>query len=304
MQSHAQRRRGAVIFLHGSGDTGRGVRDWLSSASGGKFDRAIAELGLGEVVYPTAPERRYTLAGGAPSTVWFDRERLSPGSRQDRAGVLRSLRQVEDEVRKLEDAGVPRSGVFVGGFSMGGCLALEALGAEGLAGRLAGVFSHASFLSDDSAVFEVTAGGSAAQSSRPAPTPVYVTHGAADGMVKVAWGRATAEKLKAKGGLDLTFKEHVELDHELEEEQAREFFFTIAGLLDWISTVVGRPGFGQVVGGGDGRQTSSARRGVSPAGATEVLHADQVEPACSVTYDITDLGGCQSRASFHVPPGR
>ncbi|CBN76593.1 GI23857 [Ectocarpus siliculosus] len=297
MQSHAQRPRGAVIFLHGSGDTGGGVRDWLSSASGGKFDRAIAELGLGEVVYPTAPERRYTLAGGAVSTVWFDRERLSPGSRQDRAGVLRSLRQVEDEVRKLEDAGVPRSGVFVGGFSMGGCLALEALGAEGLAGRLAGVFSHASFLSDDSAVFEVTAGGSAAQSSRPAPTPVYVTHGAADGMVKVAWGRSTAEKLKARGGLDLTFKEHVELDHELEEEQ-------IAGLLDWISTVVGRPGFGQVVGGGDGRQTSAARRGVSPAGATEVLHADQVEPACSVTYDITDLGGCQSRASFHVPPGR
>ncbi|CAB1109745.1 unnamed protein product [Ectocarpus sp. CCAP 1310/34] len=222
MQSHAQRRRGAVIFLHGSGDTGRGVRDWLSSASGGKFNRAIAELGLGEVVYPTAPERRYTLAGGAPSTVWFDRERLSPGSPQDRAGVLRSLRQVEDEVRKLEDAGVPSSGVFVGGFSMGGCLALETLGAEGLAGRLAGVFSHASFLSDDSAVFEMTA-GSAAQSSRQTPTPVYVTHGAADGMVKVAWGRATAEKLKAKTGLDLTFKEHVELDHELGEEQARKF---------------------------------------------------------------------------------
>ncbi|CAN0430679.1 unnamed protein product, partial [Ectocarpus fasciculatus] len=246
MQSHTQRRRGAVIFLHGSGDTGRGVRDWLSSASGGKFDRAIAELGLGEVVYPTAPERRYTLAGGAPSTVWFDRERLTPGSRQDRAGVLRSLRQqVEDEVRKLEAAGVPRSGVFVGGFSMGGCLALEALGAEGLAGRLAGVFSHASFLSDDSAVFEITA-GSAAQSSRPTPTPVYVTHGGADGMVKVAWGRSTAEKLKTKGKtkggfhLDLTFKEHVELDHELGEEQARSFF------------VLGCWGGGGGAGGGGG----------------------------------------------------
>lgn len=37
------------------------------------------------------------------------------------------------------------------GFSMGGCLALEVLGNQGLAGRLAGVFSHASFLNDDSA---------------------------------------------------------------------------------------------------------------------------------------------------------
>lgn len=51
-------------------------------------------------------------------------------------------------------------------------------------------------------------------------TPVYASHGGADGMVKVAWGRATAEKLKAKG-LDLSFKEHSEMDHELGEEQAR-----------------------------------------------------------------------------------
>lgn len=86
-----------MIFLHGSGDTGRGVREWLSSASGGKFEQALADLGLGPVVYPTAPERRYTLAGGAPSTVWFDRERLHPGSRQDRAGIQRSLRQVRGE---------------------------------------------------------------------------------------------------------------------------------------------------------------------------------------------------------------
>lgn len=51
-------------------------------------------------------------------------------------------------------------------------------------------------------------------------TPVYASHGGADGMVKVSWGRATAQKLKAKG-LDLSFKEHSEMDHELGEEQAR-----------------------------------------------------------------------------------
>lgn len=42
--------------------------------------------------------------------------------------------------------------IYLVGFSMGGCLALELLGSELFAGRLAGVFSHASFLSDDSAV--------------------------------------------------------------------------------------------------------------------------------------------------------
>eukprot|EP00752_Nemacystus_decipiens_P001379 g1366.t1 len=287
-----QQRRGAVIFLHGSGDTGRGVREWLSSASGGRFEKALADLGLGPVVYPTAPEKRYSLAGGAPSTVWFDRERLDPGSRQDRAGVLRSLRQVEEEVRKLEDAGVPRGGVFVGGFSMGGCLALEMLGDQGLAGRLAGVFSHASFLNDESTAFE------AARVS----TPVYASHGGADGMVKVAWGRATAEKLKARG-LDLSFKEHSEMDHELGEEQ-------ITGLLDWISAIVARPGFGQeaeavaaeALEGGNGRQASKLGGGSAAAAPSEVIHAGQ-EPACSVKYEITEFGGCQSRASFDVPHG-
>lgn len=89
-----QSRRGAVVFLHGSGDTGPGVREWLESASGGKFRQRIAELGLGTAVFPTAPVRRYTLAGGMPSTVWFDREDLSPSSLQDRAGVFQSLQLV------------------------------------------------------------------------------------------------------------------------------------------------------------------------------------------------------------------
>lgn len=50
--------------------------------------------------------------------------------------------------------------------------------------------------------------------------PVYASHGGADGMVNIAWGRATVERLKTKG-FDLSFQEHSELDHELAEEQAR-----------------------------------------------------------------------------------
>lgn len=41
------RHRGAVVFLHGSGDTGPGVRQWLEAASGGEFERVLgSELGL------------------------------------------------------------------------------------------------------------------------------------------------------------------------------------------------------------------------------------------------------------------
>ena len=93
-----------MIFLHGSGDTGPGVREWLESASAGKFCRRLAELGLGPGVFPTAPARPYTLAGGTPSRVWFDREELFPSSRQDRAGVLQSLQQASWSSRGLKNA--------------------------------------------------------------------------------------------------------------------------------------------------------------------------------------------------------
>ncbi|CAN0108433.1 unnamed protein product, partial [Laminaria digitata] len=161
--------------------------------------------------------------------------------------------QVEEEVRKLEDEGVSSSRVFVGGFSMGGCLALEVLGYQPLATTIAGVFSHASFLNDDSAAFETaTAIG----------TPVYSSHGTADGMVKAAWGRATAERLRGRG-FDLSFAEHDGLDHELGEAQ-------IAGLLDWMSSVVDRPGFGQprkAGEGGDGGRISPESGAEAEAGA-------------------------------------
>lgn len=67
------------MFLHGSGDTGHGIREWLASASGGKFERTLKELRLGPVVFPTAARRPYTPAGGMPSTVWVFVDYLGGG---------------------------------------------------------------------------------------------------------------------------------------------------------------------------------------------------------------------------------
>ncbi|CAM9320420.1 unnamed protein product [Choristocarpus tenellus] len=94
----------------------------------------------------------YTLAGGVTSHVWFDRSALSPSAPQDKNGVRRSIHQVAEEIRNLEEAGVPRGGIFIGGFSMGGCLALEFLTVKEYAGTLGGVFCHSSFLNMDSTV--------------------------------------------------------------------------------------------------------------------------------------------------------
>ena len=55
--------------------------------------------------------------------------------------------------------------------------------------------------------------------AEPSKIPVYISHGSKDGMVEVAWGRATAERLKARG-FDVNFVEHEGLDHEVGGEQA------------------------------------------------------------------------------------
>jgi len=71
---HAQPVRAALLFLHGSGDSGAGVQAWLQYASTGcgDFEKSMAEQGIA-VVFPSAPPRPYSMLGGANSTVWFDR---------------------------------------------------------------------------------------------------------------------------------------------------------------------------------------------------------------------------------------
>ena len=55
-----------VIFLHGSGDSGEGVRQWVQST--------MASFGFEKtrIVFPTAPMRKYTLLGPhGMQRVWF-----------------------------------------------------------------------------------------------------------------------------------------------------------------------------------------------------------------------------------------
>ncbi|KAG8123283.1 putative Lysophospholipase-like 1 protein, partial [Naja naja] len=48
----AGRHTASVIFLHGSGDTGQGVRDWIKQVL--KQDLSFQHI---KVIYPTAPAR-------------------------------------------------------------------------------------------------------------------------------------------------------------------------------------------------------------------------------------------------------
>ncbi|CAE7696487.1 LYPLAL1 [Symbiodinium pilosum] len=185
----------ALIFLHGSGDTGEGVQAWLHAVSGGAFEASLAREGI-SMLFPTATMIPYSLIGGMPRTVWFDRVAMAYEAPEDVAGLKRSVELVDKEIDKLVESGIPLSKIGVGGMSMGGCVALHvAYGMGRHAGRLGMVASLSTFLPKES-YFDADASRRLTASQT---APLFMAHGQDDGMIRIEWARATHSRLLAAG---------------------------------------------------------------------------------------------------------
>ncbi|XP_066539448.1 lysophospholipase-like protein 1 isoform X2 [Hoplias malabaricus] len=159
------------------------------------------------VIFPTAPARPYTPMHGSLSHVWFDRYKIS----RDCPEHLESIEEmcsnlgavVQDEIR----AGVPKHRMVIGGFSMGGAMALH------LVCRyfqdVAGVFALSSFLNKDSVVYQAVENAT----QRPLPE-LLQCHGTADELVSHTWGEETSCLLK-KAGMNTSFHSFPGLNHQL-----------------------------------------------------------------------------------------
>ncbi|XP_036395610.1 lysophospholipase-like protein 1 [Megalops cyprinoides] len=200
--SQTGRHTASVIFLHGSGDTGQGLRSWVRDIL--KQDLAFTHI---RVIYPTAPARPYTPMRGALSHVWFDRYKISRDcpehleSIEDMCSLLNVV--VQEEVR----AGVPKHRMIIGGFSMGGAMALH------LACRyhpeVAGVFALSSFLNKDSVVYQ------AVQDRKGQCLPeLFQCHGTADELVFHQWGEETGALLR-EAGMAVSFHSFPDLYHQM-----------------------------------------------------------------------------------------
>ncbi|XP_059696993.1 lysophospholipase-like protein 1 isoform X2 [Haemorhous mexicanus] len=145
--SPAGRHTASLIFLHGSGDTGQGARAWIKQIL--NQDMAFQHI---KVIYPTAPARPYTPMKGAFSNVWFDRYKICNDCPEHIESIDSMCRGLTDLINDEVKNGIAKSRILIGGFSMGGGMAMH------LAFRfhqdLAGVFALSSFLNKDSAVYQ------------------------------------------------------------------------------------------------------------------------------------------------------
>lgn len=234
--------KAVVIFCHGSGDTGPGARAYVEAVAPPGSLRALADAGI-SISYPSAAPRPYRLAGGQISSVWFDRRGgMSPRNPEDTESVEPSAASLFGLIEDLIRDGTPSERIALGGFSMGGGIALQT--AARMTRRLGAVFALSSYLCEDSQVWEglerngcvLGADGKGQESGNTSTllsTPVFMSHGEEDNFVLPAWGKQTAERLR-KGGVDVrSFVQVPGAGHEMIGDELLHLFnFLLSQLSD------------------------------------------------------------------------
>jgi phospholipase/carboxylesterase len=173
--------RGSVIWLHGLG------------ADGHDFEPIVPELRLPEglslrFVFPHAPVQPVTINGGMAMRSWYDILSLDSDGRADRDGVLKSSALLEDLIAREIERGIEPTKIVLAGFSQGGAVAIHtALLTEH---RIAGLMALSTYMAlpED-----------AENAVSRKDLPIFMAHGSFDPVLKMDWGRASADKLGENG---------------------------------------------------------------------------------------------------------
>lgn len=208
--------RYAIIFLHGSGDTGSGFQDWIVQTDATFLNR-LSRQGF-SFQFPTASARPYSLAGGAVSSVWHDRKELSPFGVEDTDGLISSIAKIDDDVESIIQSGIDAKNVFIFGMSMGGHLALQMSVHSKFRGDIGGIVALSCFIGASSQAWDLLQTRLDEGARIP---PIRMFHGGADSMVRSDWGEATAHRLQSLG-LDVSFTIERGLGHSICDSELRE----------------------------------------------------------------------------------
>ncbi|KAA8498103.1 Acyl-protein thioesterase 1 [Porphyridium purpureum] len=216
---------GAVIFLHGLGDSGHG---WHPAFS------AISPLcgGRARVILPTAAELPVSINGGMRQRAWFDlyefpvADNRDVGSvKEDRDNILAGVARVQRIVDAQVARGIDPAHVIVGGFSQGGAIALAfALHSPTKIGGVLALSTWLPLLSE----FKKH---SAAIANKD--TPVWMAHGTQDPVVQPSFGARSAAALKEQMGFSRVHYENIpNLGHSVDMHELQQVKTFIESVLE------------------------------------------------------------------------
>lgn len=201
----------SLILFHGLGSDGADMRGL-----------AEALPWPGRLVCPDASPRPVTVNGGYVMRAWFDILGLSPGDPVDAEGIHQAVAQARRLIEVEREAGVPAERIFVGGFSMGGVVALHA--ALRHSERLGGVLALSTWLPLRQELPEE-------RSEAALATPIFMGHGLRDDVVRLASAERARDALLELGCTDLMFRTYP-MAHGVSGEE-------MADLRAWLSHHLG-----------------------------------------------------------------
>lgn len=173
----------SVIWMHGLGADGNDFADIVPQL------HLPDELGV-RFVFPHAPMRSVTWAGGMRLRAWFNVDRLDLNAKQDAAGLHESQQLIEELVAAELARGIVSNRIILAGFSQGGALALQC----GLRypEPLAGIMVLSAWLPLADTV---------AQEKNPnnQNTPILMVHGTVDPLIPIAWSQQSCDYLRDLG---------------------------------------------------------------------------------------------------------
>nr|XP_002126236.1 acyl-protein thioesterase 1-like [Ciona intestinalis] len=197
----------SVIFLHGLGDTGAG---WYHG-----FD----ELRKNHVryIFPNAPSISVTMNGGFVMPAWYDLKGLGPNTVEDKKGIEASAAKIREIIKtEMDEHNIPSNRIMLGGFSMGGALALYT--ALTHPQQLGGVIALSSYLP----LHKAFATGEGGISLTAQKCPIFQAHGTSDPMLPFQFGQMSNMLLQnARKDLNLTteFKPYQGMGHQSCDEE-------------------------------------------------------------------------------------
>ena len=221
---------GVVIFCHGSGDSGKGVKRYVEHVTPSSSQQLLKDSGIG-IEYPDAKLQPYRLMGGYPLRIWFNRYGgMDPSNPEDTASVEESANNLNDLIDTIiEKKGIPPGKIAIGGFSMGGGIALQTVARRQAKSKLGAVFALSSYLCDDSKLWTQLENKDDNQNNGlTCGVPVFMAHGTSDSFVEPQWGKTTATKLEKLGVNVQPFVDVPGAGHEMTREELEDLFQFLA----------------------------------------------------------------------------
>ena len=112
---------GTLFFLHGEGYTPESSRKLLKSLLHREF-----EFDHLRVIYPQAPDIKYRVAnGGEEKGMWYERNTFSPTDWEKIDSINHSCTLISQLIKLENSRGIPLQNIIVGGFGMGGIIAMH-----------------------------------------------------------------------------------------------------------------------------------------------------------------------------------